>query len=317
MRQLAAGSVLALGLSGAAYCQSSLVFPTPVSTLVTTAAAQSTGVSPVTFNGDVIWFFQGYNSGVCFQHDGSYDTCPAGLPLVDGVPQATVWNGTLYLAYALHGSHQLVIATTSDVHLQTWGYSEPAGLFVGVSPAIAVLNNKLFIAYQENQQDHYLGMASTFDGVNWTSQLSSVYKIGHAPGMTYFNGQLVIAAFCQCDSHYLDVYTSTGSLSPTFATEDRSKTLANASNPSLAVYNNVLMLGYMQNGQRYFQTTTSYNAVTWTPAVRQTSLTNGWNGLGLAVVGSTIYGVYESQSAIPGQPSGSNQFAISTTSGVH
>ena len=311
--------ILAAAISIASHAQSSLIFPAPASADSPSNAAQSVGVSPVAFQN---WLLLAYNStsptgnSVCLWIWRSQVTCPSILPLVDSVPQATVWNGVLYLAYAAHGSHQLVIARTSD--LSNWFTIEPPGIFVGVSPAIAVLNNTLYVSYQENASAHYLGIASSTDGVNFSNQLSSVYRIGHAPGMTYFNGQLVIAAFCQCDAHYLDIYTLTGGLTPTFATEDQRQTLSNASQPSLAVTNNVLLLGYMRNGQRYFQTSTSYDAVNWTYPVRQTSLTNGWNGLGLAVQGGVIYGCYESQSAIPGDPySGPNEFACSTTSGVN
>ncbi len=307
-----------------AHAQASLVFNLPASADTPSNAAQSVGVSPVVFQNKILYVYQSTSptgGEVCYGTVGfSGIVCPdrqyPGFPLVDSVPQATVWNGVLYLAFAAHSSHQLVIAKSPDG--VSWTWTQPAGLFVGVSPAIAVLNNTLFVSYQENASDHYLGIAKSTDGVNWTNQLSSVYKIGHAPGMTYFNGQLVIAAFCQCSSHYLDVYTTTGSLTPSFAVEDTTKTLANASQPSLAVSNNVLLLGYMQNGQRYFQTATSYDAIHWTSAYRQTSLTNGWNGLGLAVVGTQIWGIYESQNAISGDPnSGPNEFAFSQGNNVN
>jgi hypothetical protein len=327
VRRILIGSIASVPLTVCAFSQSYLEFPPPTSTDFQNYAAQNVGVSPVVFLGKVLALYQSTYTyelnQVCiigyYGINGGTAVCPvttnSNFPTVDGVAQGTVWNGRLYIAFARRSDHQLVIASSSDAI--NWTLVLPAGIYVGVSPAIAVLNNTLYIAYQENQQDHYLGMAESSDGVNWTNQLSSVYKIGHAPGMTYFNGQLVIAAFCQCDSHYLDIYTTTGSLSPIFATEDRSKTLSNASQPSLAVYNNVLLLGYMQNGQRYFMTSTSYDAINWTTAFREIELTNGWNGLGLAVLNSQIYGIYESQSAIPGDPnSGPNEFAYSISGGV-
>lgn len=327
-RSFVVTSVLAfVGPMLSANGQTSLYFPSPIGTNFQNYAVQSVGVSPVSLNNKLFYAYQAntpnvHPNQVCivgYAGPGPA-ACPdesnSNFPRVDGVPQAAVYNGTMYLAFAALGTHQLVIAKSTDG--ANFSFNEPAGMVVGVSPAIAFLNGVMYVAYQENNSAHYLGIAKSTDGgVTFTSQISAVYRIGHAPGMTYFNGQLVIAAFCQCDSHYLDVYTTTGSLTPTFATEDTSKTLANASQPSLAVYNTVLLLGYMQNGQRYFQTSTSYDAIHWTTAYRQTGLTNGWNGLGLTIVGNQIYGVYESQSAISGDPnSAANEFAYSITSGV-
>lgn len=324
-RILTVTSVLASVSALSAHAQPGFSFGPPTGSDFQDQAVQNVGISPVAFLGKVWNVYQASSPAgeVCltgyYLQDDFAATCPdtitTGFPAVDGVPQATVWNGKLYLAFAQRSNHQLVIASSTDGAHFSW--TEPSGVFVGVSPAIAVLNNELYVAYQENQSAHYIGVAKSSDGVNFTHQISTVYRIGHAPAMTYFNGQLVIAAFCQCDSHYLDVYTTTGSLSPTFATEDTTKTLANASQPSLAVYNNVLLLGYMQNGQRYFQTSTSNDAIHWSAAVRQTNLTNGWNGLGLAVLGSQIWGVYESQSAISGDPnSAANEFAYSVLSNL-
>jgi len=185
-------------------------------------------------------------------------------------------------------------------------------IYVADSPAIGVTpdGSELDIAYQENASAHYLGIAYTTDGVNFTNTLSSTYRIGHTPGMTTFNGQEYIVAFCQCDSHYLDVYTSTGHGQITFLTEDRGITIANASPPSIVVANGVLVLGYIQNGSRYFQISTSYNGVNWTTPVRQTNLVPPWGGPALAVYQNQLWLFYNPQ----GTSLGPRQLAYTRTS---
>jgi hypothetical protein len=158
--------------------------------------------------------------------------------------------------------------------------------------------SELDIAYQEDSSDHYLGLAYSTDGYNFTNTMSTVYRIGHTPGMTTFNGQEYIVAFCQCDSHYLDVYTSTGQGQLTFLTEDRSITISNASPPSIVVANGVLVLGYIQNGSRYFQISTSYDGINWTSPVCQSNINAvepPWGGPALAVYQNELWLFYNPQ----------------------
>ena len=278
---------------------------------------ENAGLAAQTFNGNLFVWFRGdstdslgraYMCGV--EYNSTMSCSQDGMPISSGPGQLTVFKGLLYMAYAYSGTHQLVVCS-SNTGL-AFSCSLIANVYVADSPAIAVTpdGNELDIAYQENNSDHYLGVAYSTDGATFTNKLSSTYKIGHTPAMTAFNGKLVIAAFCQCDSHYLDVYTSSGSGQISFLTENKANTLANASPPSLVVANNVLVLGYIQNGSRYFQITTSYNGSTWTTPVRQTNLVSPWAGPALAVYQNQLWLFYNPQ----GTSLGARQLASSSTS---
>jgi hypothetical protein len=218
---------------------------------------------------------------------------------IDGQPQATVWNGYLYVAYALAGSHQLVIARSSDG--ATFNYYEPAGIAVAPGPAIAVFNNQLYVAYQQNASSHYLGIARSSDGINFSNQLYTQFRIGHSPAMVKYGTKLVIANFCQCDSHYLDIYNSTDGVNFTF-TENTSQTLSNISTPSLAVYGNALLLAYVHNGTNDIYTSVAYDGHTFAAPNRQSALTFSLGGASLVVFNNQIWIFFESERALSSDP---------------
>lgn len=127
--------------------------------------------------------------------------------------------------------------------------------------------------------------------------------------MAAFNGKLFVVAFSNHEQHYLDVYTSTGHGQASFVKEDTAQTLANASPPSLAVANNVLVLGYIQNGQRYFQISTSYDGINWTAPVRQNNLVAPWGGPALVTANNLLWLFYNPQ----GNTLGARQLAWTNT----
>lgn len=234
---------------------------------------------------------------------------------IDGQPQATVWNGYIYVAYALAGSHQLVIARSSDG--ASFNYYEPAGITVAPGPAIAVFNGQLYVAYQQNASSHYLGIARSTDGINFSNQIYTQYRIGHSPGMVTYAGKLVIANFCQCDSHYLDIYNSTDGSNFSF-TENTSQTLSNISAPSLAVYGNALLLAYVRNGTNDIYTSVSYNGTSFAAPNRQSALSFSLGGSSLVVFNGQIWIFYESERALSGDPnSSSHQLYYGVTNGLN
>ncbi len=240
-------------------------------------------------------------------------TIACDVPLPDGQPQMTTFNGAIYIAYAAQGSDQLVIASSRDG--ENFSAIEP-GIQVYPRPAIGTFNNQLYVAYQQHSSSHYLGLASSFDGSNFSNTVYQNFRIGHSPAITQFGNKLVIAAFCQCDSHYLDTYVSTDGANFSMY-ENRSQTLSNLSAPSLTVYNNVLALAYVHNGTNDIYTSTSYDGVNWTGAVRQSALNFSLGGSALTVVNGQITIVYESERALGYDPrSGAHQEYYSTSGGV-
>lgn len=225
-------------------------------------------------------------------------------------PTLTTLNNTLYVAASELNTHQLIVGSSQDGI--NFSFNLLAGLYVAPGPAIAAFNNQLYVSYQENASAHRLGLAVSNDGgLSFSSQFLN-YRIGHWPGMVAFNNKLVIAAFCQCDSHYLDVYTSTDGANFTFS-EDRSQSLANASPPALAAYNNVLYISYIENGHRVLYTTTSYDGVVFSGP--KNSNLSAYQGGGIVIFPPTSYSAASLYMFFRG-PDGTRDLSFSTAAPV-
>jgi len=320
-----------LSISPTCSAQSGVLFPPPTQSswpgIYGFGLEENVGLSAATLNNNyVVWFRGDRTDGfdityLCGVENLNVMNCPQdSIPNSSAPGQITVWKNQYWMAYAQAGTANLVLCSSSDgLSFNNSNCAVHSEIQVADSPAISPTadGTELDIAYQEHASAHRLGIGYSTDGVHFTWGFpNNGYQIGHTPAMIAFNGKIVIAAMCQCGSsgtHYLDVYTSTGHGQLSFLTEDQSQTLANASPPSLAVAKNVLVLGYMQNGYRYFQISTSYDAQHWTPKVQQINIYNvagAWGGPALVVVGNQLWLFFNPQ----GSRLGARQLSWSATS---
>jgi hypothetical protein len=221
----------------------------------------------------------------------------------NGQPQMTAFNGNIWVAYASADYYNYLFVASWNA-TSGWAVGNVGSPVVNPGPAIGTFNGKLYVAYQSADSNHYLTLLNSTDGRSWTSPVTQYYagspiRIGHNPAIVQFGNKLVVAAFCQCSSHALDVYTSTDGFTWS-KTEDTTQTLSNLSAPSLAVSNGVLAVAYVRNGTNDIYTSTSSNAVNWTTAQRQSNnLSFSAGGSALAVLpDNSVFVVYQSERAV-------------------
>ena len=287
------------------------------------AGAISSGMAATIYNGTLWSAFvlntnnfcpgyigvQGYYNNVNTPHTPDMHYTPigacSGFDHANGQPQMTVFNGNIWVAYASADYYNtLVVAVYNST--SGWRNAGP-GVIVNPGAAIGTFNGKIYVAYQSPDSNHYLMLTSSTTGLSQTSWStptvqyynSSPIRIGHNPAIVQYGNKLVVAAFCQCDSHYLDVYTSTDGATWS-KTEITTQTLSNLSSPSLAVSNGVLALAYVRNGTNDIYTSTSYDAVRWSGAVRQSNnLSFSAGGSALAVLPDNYtFVLYQSERAL-------------------
>lgn len=237
------------------------------------------------------------------------------LPAADSQPALVAWNGQLLLAYARASDHVLILATSVLGQGDYTVYAPNNGtIYVAAQPALTIFNNEIYVAYQENASDHYLGLAHAAGvGDTFANTLYSAYRIGHSPGMTTFGDELVIAYFCQCDSHYLDILTTTDGSTFSFH-QHTGAALSNLSPPSLVAYNGVLSIVYINNGTNDIYTTTTYdpNATSFTAPQRQSGMNFSLGGPTVVYWNGVIYAAWEGERALSSGNGGAHYLYVST-----
>ena len=85
-----------------------------------------------------------------------------------------------------------------------------AGISIGSSPAAAVFQGGIYIAFQANDPSHSLYLSSSSDGKTWTTPAVGYpgIQLGSAPAMAEFKGRLYIAFQANDPSHSLYVTSS-------------------------------------------------------------------------------------------------------------
>jgi len=119
---------------------------------------------------------------------------------IGSAPAMAAVNGRLYIAFqADDPSHRLVIMSSPDG--SDWTNPGPRltipGIAIGSAPAVAAFNNRLYIAFQADGGSNALFVASSADGLNFTTPVLVDPEIGvqtsSRPAMTVFNNQLYIS----------------------------------------------------------------------------------------------------------------------------
>ena len=181
-----------------------------------------------------------------------------------------------------------------------------ANFQMGSAPAMAVFNNKLYVAYLANDSSNILYITSSSDGVNFAA--ATAYpniQMGSAPALAVFNGSLYVA-FRSNDSRNI-LFISASSDGVTFPAGTGYANIAMGGAPSLAVYNNQLFVGFRANdSSNILFTTSSSDGVTFPAGTPSPAVAMG-SDPSLAVVGGQLYAAFRANDS-------SNQLFVTSSS---
>ncbi|HUY81546.1 MAG TPA: hypothetical protein VMU92_07475 [Acidobacteriaceae bacterium] len=90
--------------------------------------------------------------------------CSSGSLLSARNPSLAVFNGDLYLAFSTNSTLAVCRITSSN---QTTVTDYP-NIALGLPPALGVFNNTLYVAYIDTTSSHYIYLAESTNGVNFT-----------------------------------------------------------------------------------------------------------------------------------------------------
>ncbi len=102
-------------------------------------------------------------------------------------------NGTLHLVFVANNIGNGLLYMSSQDNGATWSDTSYTGQGSLLAPALAILNNTLYLAFVANDGSNQLCIISSQDGKNWTSK----QKVGQAsllaPALTVLNNTLYLA----------------------------------------------------------------------------------------------------------------------------
>jgi hypothetical protein len=181
-----------------------------------------------------------------------------------------------------------------------------ANFQMGSAPAVAVFNNRLYVAFLANDASNILYINSSSDGVNFTA--ATAYpniQMGSAPALAVFNGKLYVA-FRSDDSRNI-LFISSSSDGVAFPAATPYANIAMGGAPSLAAYNNQLFVAFRANDSSNLLFTAaspdgvSFPAGTPSPAVAMGSDPS------LAALGGQLYVAFRANDS-------SNQLFVTSSS---
>lgn len=220
------------------------------------------------------------------------------------MPTASVWQIVYRLIFALLTLGPPVGAVAQTLNLPA---ATPFANFqMGSGPAMAVFNNKLYVAYLANDSSNILYITSSADGVNFAA--ATAYpniQMGSAPSLGVFNGRLYVA-FRSNDSRNI-LFISSASDGVTFPTATGYTNIAMGGAPSLAVFNSQLFVGFRANdSSNILFTTSSSDGVTFPAGTPSPAVAMG-SDPSLAVLGSQLYVAFRANDS-------SNQLFVTSSS---
>ena len=221
---------------------------------------------------------------------------------------ASVWQIVSFVMYRLIFA-LLVLGPPVGAVAQTVSFPAAtpyANFQMGSAPAMAVFNNRLYVAFLANDSSNILYITSSSDGVNFTA--ATAYpniQMGSTPALAVFNGSLYVAFRSNDSRNILFVSSSTDGV--TFPAGTAYTNIVMGGAPSLAVYNNQLVVGFRANdASNILFTTSSSDGVTF-PAGTPSSAVAMGSDPSLAVLGGQLYVAFRANDA-------SNQLFVTSSS---
>jgi hypothetical protein len=177
-------------------------------------------------------------------------------------PAMAAFNGKLYVIYvsedtsAFSSSGELWVTSSSDGI--TWSINDTftkQSIWLDVnhnthiSPALAVYNNKLYMAYVAGDGSNALMMASSSDGINWSDGTAVPNQYTHrSPSLAVYNNKLYVAfvADNKSASLLIDSYDGTNWSGDSLVSSS-SVSQSSSESPALAAFNNQLYIVFAAN----------------------------------------------------------------------
>jgi hypothetical protein len=190
-------------------------------------------------------------------------------------PAMTAFNGKLYVVYVDDSSGRLYITSSGDGTKWSSGtftkqYIETVDTGVDtndtpvkLSPALAVFNNQLYMAYIANDGNHTLMIASSSDGINWSTgtPVSNQYT-DSTPSLAVFDNKLYVAYVASGTTLFINSYDGT-KWSSESQVGNPSVTQHSSEAPSLAAFNKKLYVAFVSNNKNRNVLIASYDGTSW------------------------------------------------------
>jgi hypothetical protein len=156
--------------------------------------------------------------------------------------------------------------------LQFMAFAQPETGAEAMGLGSTVFKDRLYIAFQTNDADHWLGIASSQDGTNFTV-LGPGIKLGSAPAMAAFKDQIYIAFQTNDEKHFLGITSSPDG--STFTT--RGPGIHVGSAPGMAAFNDRLYIAFQANdpGHKLCVTSSANGADFFAPSCYDNILAGG------------------------------------------
>jgi hypothetical protein len=191
-------------------------------------------------------------------------------------PAMAAFNNKLYVAYVALDSidiPRLWVTTSSDgtnwsPGTFTWSPDTSTNLYMKtspiISPALAVYNNKLYVAYVADYS-YQLMIASSSDGINWfdVAPIPNQYTL-QTPALAVYNNKLYVAFTASDESGHVLIASYDGTnWSGDSQVSNPSVTQYSNTAPSLAAYNNQLYVAFVAHNGSKDVLIASYDGTSW------------------------------------------------------
>ncbi len=121
---------------------------------------------------------------------------------------AVASDGTLHLAFVMDDDSNSLVHISSQDSGATWSNVSHIGRSSVLAPALAILNNRLYLAFVANDGSNQLYVVSSQDGIQWTSKQEIGRSSVLAPTLTVLNNRLYLAFVASDGSNQLSIISS-------------------------------------------------------------------------------------------------------------
>jgi hypothetical protein len=189
-------------------------------------------------------------------------------------PAMTAFNGKLYVAYVAPDPDFIdKVYVTSSSDGPAWpvdGTLVRSDITISSSIAMAVYNNKLYLAYVAGDGSNALMTTSSSDGTTWSAATPVPNQYSNAtPSLAVYNNKLYVAFVADNSSSTLLIASYDGT---TWSGESQvgspSVTQSSGYPPALAVYNNRLYLVFVSANKNRDVLYVSYDGTRWSNDIR-------------------------------------------------
>lgn len=184
---------------------------------VTLGHRSNEGVSVATFNGQLLMAYIGTDKKNLLNFAASSDGVTFSGSTLFGsnssnfTPAITVYNGRVFLAWAGRDNHFMNIASSADgLHFTNqvvMSFTSSTG------PALGVANGKLYLAWTDSGIGHTVHVATTTDGINFSTMGTVTAQNGIFPPALFGVGNVMYLAYTSALTQEVLLFSAPGDLS--------------------------------------------------------------------------------------------------------